>query len=441
MKLQSSIEFIVILTIVGVFSVFVLSQYLHFQNLQLLAYNKVENSILTSEQSNQSTGSSINISLDLTPVIPNVTYIGKPNSMQAVLSYPQNYEAKSVSVKLLQGNAAVFPNNYSDIQQSAFNILSFSVIPNSSGAISFSVSALLSDGTNTVNLTKYVSSYSIFQNASGSNSSGATAHLSDINESYMYLLGNQTPITALYVWNRCPILTGQQYWDLANELVQCGPNTWGFYWDNLECAYPDHGQYYCISSNSTQFSAKTPSKISYNRYNISLNVQDGSTSFKSILSNATPNAAILDKNGVTHGEASVNSAYGYGFMPPPYQSYIALFDQNFGRILNLINYTKYSNQKLSTVSLLQEYNGSWMNGSSTTVAQIIYEVGLTNKYENSLTNANNASLSGCEYSPGISNQFIVCPAENQFYYNITATLYNSSINQSINYEGSIINLR
>lgn len=441
MKLQSSIEFIVILTVVGVFSVFVLSQYLHFQNAQLSAYNKIENSILTSEQSNQPIVSFMNLSADLTPVIPNITYIGKPNSMEAILSYPQDYKVKSVFVELLQGNAEVFPSNYSDIQQSAFNILSFSVVPASSGTLSFSITALLSNGTNTINLTKRITSYSIFQNGSGSSSSQTTAYLSNINESYMYLLTNQTPITTLYLWNRCPILTGQQYWDLANELVQCGPNTWGFYWDNLECAYPDHGQYYCISSNPTQYSAKTPSKIPYYRYNISLNVQAGLSFFKAILSNATPSAAVLDKNDVIHGEASVNSVYGYGFMPPPYQSYIALLNQNSDRVLNLSNYTRYSNQKLSTVSLLQEYNGSWMNGSSTTVAQIIYEVGLTNKYENSLTIANNASLSGCGYSPYASNQYIVCQVENQFYYNITAILYNSSINQSVNYQGSIINLR
>ena len=327
MKMQTSLEFILLLSAVALFSVFILSQYLHLQNAQKAAYGTLDNqSLYAGEPVNAVVNYSDGISM--TPIIANTSYVGKSNNLELVLSYPQSYSF--TSLKLVSSpNASILPPSLANLQYSPIEVLTFTYIPASAGELRISAYGVLKDANSSLNITATSYTYAMPQNASRNGSSGNSfvAEITGRNESILYPISTLDRIGTVTTWSHCAY---HDFWgNREPEPAQCGGNTWGvIYFDNNCNQFWQGGndRYICFKRNMSNDAASALEPQQSYSYNAVLSIGNSTLSLTAPFSDAMKGIALYNGSGGVEGNAIVESVYTGQVLPPPYST-VAVLDK------------------------------------------------------------------------------------------------------------------
>ena len=441
MKLQTSLEFIVLLSAVALFSVFVLSQYLHLQGAQKAAYETLDNQTLYNMHgSNTTTGRTG--SINLIPVISNVSYINESGSLEVVVAYPQSYSLGRIRISSMP-NTSILPPELIDVPYSSIDALTFSYLPTRAGQLKFTIIGTFSNASGSIlNVTEDAYTYVLQHGAVGNTSAGDNfiATINNRNESVFFPIAQQNNVGSIYSWSHCAYhnTSGRE-----KELWQCGSNTWGvivsdgtcnrFWWDGQD-------RYYCFAENKTASKAGALTPQQSYAYSAAISLGNASDTLEANLTSQSRSANLYFKNSTPAGKIYVNSTYTGAILPPPYQVYAVLNNSGNDTAVNYTYYGNYSNTKASLVNLLNIDNNTWVG--SDTLNYIQKTLAHLLNYEKVLLGAKSIQSGGCLFYPLRSPAAYSCRPTMPFSYDITAFIdgYNGP-NQSVQYQGSSIEIR
>lgn len=440
MRLQTSIEFILVLSAIALFSIFVIAQYMHIQTTQKAAYG-----ILGNQSSYSWPGSNVLLSaqnsISVVPIVSNLSYVNRSNSLQVIVTYPKSYNLIKINVSSTP-NVTVFPQVLNNLSYSQFQVLTFSFFPNEEGVLKFQVQAILKSANNATPIIASAYTYAIQQNSTrnSSGNNGFVAFLTNRNESVLYPLSKQNGVTTINSWSHCAY---HDFWgNRESEPLQCGMGTWGFVASDGSCNVfwaAGRDRYYCFSQvSSGDKTAKLEPQTSFT-YNAVLNLRNSTLSLMSDLTSASENSILVDNTGKLQGITEVNGVYTAEILPSPYVSYAILNNTQKLSPINYSYYDNYSSARSSLLNTLLVYNGTWVGGDVLNYVQ--KTVLQTNVYENILLAAPPAETN-CAFYPASDPSFYSCKSVLPFSYNITVSIDNlSKLNQTLQYQGSLIEIR
>ena len=435
MKLQTSVEFIAILSAVIAFATFVIAMYMHLASSQNQAMNSI--SELGSTNVIFSNATTVDNRSTVTAAIPSFPYVGKSNAGYIITAIPEKARILSISIENSIG-VDITPSSYSDLPGGS-QILDFSLFPESSGSIALSVNALIQANNTMQWINGTYNAYAVYQNQSSTNQSTALqAIISRRNESVAYALSTPQNVGSYYVWFHCP--AHDWVWGyILPEPAQCGPNTWGFI-INGNCDQNDAvgwDNYMCVRVNSTNQSVSTVSQAYHKNYSIGVSLYNASLKLHANLTSNVNSSLVESQNGSVFGNAIVQSVSGDGYLPEPASSLVLLDNGSSSFMVNSSYYGSYETVATSLIQNLKAYNGSWIQqGQQELVSSLAND---TNKAQKALVSALPAKEDGC----GVIGSSYVCTPFSQFYYSIWVFPANSFkvANQSINTGGSTVQIR
>lgn len=438
MKLQTSLEFIVLLSAVALFSVFVLSQYLHLQGVQKAAYETLDNQTLYNINDSNSPLNYSN-SLSLIPIVPNTSYTGKNNNLEVIVAYPPSYKLESLRVNSMP-NISILPPTLTNVPYSPIEALTFAYLPKEAGQLKFAVVAVFDNASGHVrNMTEIAYSYALQQNASSNASAGNdfVASIGNRSEAVLFPVAQQSDVIKVRSWSHCAYhnTTGRE-----SEPWQCGSNTWGFIVNDNTCNpfwWDGQDRYYCFSENKTgsKIGALTPQQ-DY-KYSADLSLDNSSYTLEAHFTNSSNNASLEQTNTTETGHIQVDGVYASGVLPPPYMVYAVRNDSGRLVAVNYSYYENYSSTESSLVNILKINNGTWVdNNNLNYVQKTLLSLAA---YEQELINAQPVSSSSCTFYTTSSQASYSCEPEVPFSYYITVFINSyTGINQSLQYMGSSI---
>ena len=152
MKIQTTLEFVILLSAAASLSVFVISAYSHIVNPQKPLYMKLINQSANapSSASFRDIGNALGIEVS----IANVSYVNRSNSLEAIITSPSGYVLSSVYVTG-SSSVAVIPDAYYNVSTDGLAVLSFSVVPKATGTIKLSAVAEFTYSNSTTNSSSY----------------------------------------------------------------------------------------------------------------------------------------------------------------------------------------------------------------------------------------------------------------------------------------------
>ncbi len=442
-RAQASTEFIILLSAVALFALFVVSQYSHLQKTQHMLYGELANYSASPTATNAPYtphGNGLYVGL----IVQNTTYINKTNTVQVVLSYPGRYMVNSIRLQSYP-NSTILPPNYSGLNYSYVDILSFSVVPRSAGSLRLSLFANITEGSVTEwkNLSAY--SYSEYQNQNSTNGGvGYTAYIGKRNESLTYPVSQWTSLDSISIGEHCAYWSGNG--QVSNEVTQCGSNTWGNMQYDYYC-WPTEVMYDCFGKSQTGYATGTiGSKQSY-RYNMTLDISNSTSLLHSNLSDTVATGSILNEMGSSLGNSSINNVTGQAGMPTPYRDYVVLGTGSGPYAVNITPYQNYTRAMKIALSILEQYNGTGICSASPCTnpdwARLGSNISIADISVKELLNSTPIYTEGCGniYVNG-SGSFFTCKPEVPFYYNITAYINGQkNLNETLLAQGSVIGIR
>ncbi|MGC8687901.1 MAG: hypothetical protein ACP5RQ_00665 [Candidatus Micrarchaeia archaeon] len=432
MKIQSTLEFIIILTAVSLFSIFVISQYIPLQNMQKSAFNKLSNQLEYNTIKNSNvikiySGNNINI----TAILPSITYINKSSNIDLIFSYPHPYIIDSI--KLNSINAQIYPNDFYSINGSYIQLIQASLIPKIPGYfnVSISITATIANSIKKYNLS--LDSFARYVNQNISNNTNKTAVLiNNRNESILFNLSNDNKIVNMYEWKHCPYVG--VWGNILPEYRQCGYNTYGFMIYSTVCNSGAYTLYVCIKPVNYNFNIQNISDSYSYLYKIDLYTSINNINTITTLSNNYSSNQLISNNNII-GNVKINNFFGtFSLFNQSYKKYVIKNTIYTKYIINSTFYNNYSDNLLKFTTTLVD-----VNGTSITSNLYSYINSLVSKinYNSSELNIQQAiQINGCRL---MQNQFI-CKSYYPFIYNITENIFNQSINKTVDYEGSIIHI-
>ncbi|MCW6160303.1 MAG: hypothetical protein LVQ95_04425 [Candidatus Micrarchaeales archaeon] len=441
MKLQTSLEFIVLLSAVALFSVFVLSQYLHLQSAQKAAYETLDNQTLYDvHSSNAIIGYSD--SINLIPVVANVSYINKSGSLEVVVAYPQSYNLERIRVSSIP-NISILPPELVDIPYSSIDALTFSYLPKVLGSTKFSIVGTFSNTNGSIlNVTANAYTYVLRQSAIGNISAGNNfiATIGDRNESVFFPIAQQNNVESIYSWSHCAYhnASGRE-----REPWQCGSNTWGFVVSDNTCNrfwWDGQDRYYCFAENKTASKAGALTPQQSYVYSAAVSLVNASYALEANFTSQSRSTGLYFKNSTPAGIVYINSTYAGEVLPPPYLTYAVLDNSGNYTAINYTYYGNYSNTETSLINLLNINNNTWVGGDTLNYIQKTLANLLSS--EKALLSAKPIQSGDCLFYPLQLPAFYSCRPTMPFSYEITVFIdgYNG-LNQSVQYQGSSIELR
>ena len=441
MKAQTSIEFTIVLSAVAIFSVFVLGVFSNIQSAQKVAFNSLSNVPTANAPTlfDYGTGGVV-----IYEVASNTMYVNKSNDVQVVLSYPDGYNAMRLYLKANNG-VKIDPNNYTNIAYEPVIVLDFDIVPSMIGQLNLTATIDLdtANGILTKNFT--LETYSILQQVGGAAGNGTaaqgtdafSAYVSHNSETELYSIASNTPLYTFSYSSHCAY--HNFFGTLESEYLQCGAHTWGFDIQDYNCN-PDtfQDEYYCFYQTPTQNTIGQLDPSPAYEYNITLRLWNGTTALHAGLLSGNTDAALIGAGNKVYGYATVNGVAGTATYPIPYLSYVLLDTPTGGAILNASNYTIYSDTRENLIDYLSSYNGSWNNGAS--VDLMTGTIANLNSEEAGLLNQPGAGGDYCSMSKAGANA-LSCNVVTPFSYDLNVYLNGSNVNQSLLYQGSLINLK
>lgn len=436
MKLQTSLEFMLLLGAVSTFSVGIIALYENFAGLQSTSYNALinsENGTNATYYAASPSASAIRVYM----LVPRTMQYGSWSQIEIAVISPKNYSA---DITVSSSRAYVSKASLSDNALSGFTTFYTYIKPEYPGVVtvyaSYNVSGGGSSRTGAIN----ESSIAVYANSSNGAPS-AEAYSAYLSPSYEAALYNETPkgnLTYLTETNHCSDIN----W-MGRQLPiqeQCGSAKW-YFWTFSDPCYYNHGVMtatYCVYENNYSASLYSASPEPYYRYNISLIVANATARLKAYLPSDGLSSPLLYRNGTNDGIVTVSGATSSAAPATGFQ--VSMRGKNATGIVNASIYDEYIQSLNSIDGLLGYYNGTGISQSEQDTLQ--QAMSMYNSMSDSLYASKTYVPQGCDYSLSGNAPYMECGLGSGLeFQNISVDIPSSTANQTINYAGSLINIR
>ncbi len=436
--MQSSIEFVVILS--GVISLVVASvaMYAHQASYQKLALESISN---VSNSTNVMYGNAIAPQappkMYVYASIGSTIYLNNTNQLGVVVSLPVGAHIDSIIA--YSDSVRITPHGFYNMTSDGIDTLSFGVVPKSYGPANISVETLSSYGNKTFANTTHVYTFATEKNGSvtrnATEGGGLNALILYGNQSILYNLTEGTDVIGTRTSNHCLY---QNFWYQPYPVnVQCGTgNAWDFWiFDNICYSNGDLYRVYCIYPTASAYRYYGIDARGNYAYNITLRLYNSSTSMAGALG-GKEKSTNMTYGGKVYGNATVGSVTGQG--PTPSAGYVVLSNGSMAGAVNMSAYDEYSQALGNMESTLGYYNDSGV--SQDQIDQIWQEIGSYDKAAAIFEGAPRVNVSGCSLSGSGNRSNYTCSPYSNLDYVINALVYGTTKNYSVNYGGSVINI-
>ncbi len=433
MKLQTTLEFVILLSAVASFGVFAISAYSGLLRQQRSAYASVIN---RSADVNvpADVPSEANSTIFLYASMPNVSYVNKSNALQIVVALQR--ASALLNLKAIGSQQyGITPSTYSNISVSGTEILPFSVVPTEQGPLNVSVGIEYANGTFIRNLT--AESFAVLQGQNQTTQSGYSfsASINRRNESVLYGISNASPIYTVSIWSHCSFI--DIYGHQLPIKDQCGGANWYLFVHNNYCYwnYYSPALTYCVELFPTNTSVRQVQASQSYEYNITLSLWNRSETLSSEIGNTNKISTVVGAGGTSCGTASVESVSGTG--PQDYENYVVVNTTKGRWQTNMSNYNAYQQALNNLVSVMNYYNNT--NGNVDAANEAVNALNSTAL--RFITSGHTTSDDNCNLVVQGSGLRYSCKPLSVLYYSIDAILNHSgAAHQLISVQGSTVNV-
>ncbi|MEM3236861.1 MAG: hypothetical protein QXT89_00920 [Candidatus Micrarchaeaceae archaeon] len=417
MKIQTSLEFLLVLGAIGTLTVTVVGIYsskMHYE--QAIFSNVISNSSPTNLTISKMQASKIYV----IPYLPLNTTIYQQSQLYIAVYGCTNGTAEFH----LSSNSMAFAASNLHSQLSGVGMLTTEFEPLKVGANIANINYSIECNNHTESNETSLSTFST-ESLQGSQLS---ARISNRHEYINYPFESKTGLFALKEWSHC---TYHDFWgNPLPTLYQCGANAWSYMVFSGYCYTNDEGQTvtFCIAPYSTgvNLSYVSASDMGYS-YNFTLSIYALNNIFSGNLSSTSRTSEIFLGKSVV-GNATVLNVSGIS----TFSNEEILSEGNHSGIANSSAYTWYVQAKNNLYSILGYYNDSGV--SSATQAQIQQTVSAYSDAYSNLLKSVSYNLTSCSFL----GSSMVCNAIEPFSYYIAADIQGLDTNSTISYMGSII---
>ena len=441
MKIQGSLEFIILLSATALFSVGVLGTYLHYTSAQKTAYSGMIGSIANDVQASGATQPLQRPYMYAS--IPNITYSGSAADLQLVIYAPNGSYINYVTAN--GDNLRLFPSRYNGIDLSGIDTLTFSVVPEGTGTRQVKVAAEISSSAGAAVLNDTVMTYTVNSIGTGIGVDRGPvlfqAAIKRFNESVLYRTVGWSDTYSAYETSHCSY---ENFWyQQLGKGAQCG-NAVSYFWTFSGYCYWDRGiatKTYCVYLKPTGTTYGTLSGNQSYRYRIGLDLYN--------YSDGANISANLSSNGGNETLQGINGTYGNAVVGKGIEGITEMGSQGTVMVnrsgslygINYSNYYVYLQDLNRLNAILGYYNGKGVGGSQ--LSSIDQAISSYNGESAAFSDSPPSGPNGCRVYKNSSAAFYACPPVGYLdYNNITAMISNiAHQNGSIDVLGSTVNIR
>ena len=436
MKLQTSLEFMLLLGAVSAFSVGIIALYENFAGLQSASYNALttaENGTNTTYYAAAPSASEVRVYM----LAPRTMQYGSWSQIEIAIISPKNYSAE---VRVSSPGAYVSEASLSDNALSGFTTFYTYLKPEYPGVVAIHASYKVSgNGLSHVGAINE-SSIAVYANSSSGGTS-TEAYSAYLKPGYEAALYNETPIgnlTYLTETNHCSYINwmGRQ----LSIQQQCGSAKW-YFWTFSDPCYYNHGVMtatYCVYENNYPASLYSANPKPHYRYNISLIVINATARLKAYLPSHGLSSPLSYQNGTQAGSVTVSGIPSSSSQIAGFQ--VSMQGKNATGIVNASTYGEYIQSLNSIDGILGYYNGTGISQSEQDTLQ--QSMSMYNSMSGSLYASKTYVPQGCNYSLSGNYPFMECGLGSELeFQNISVEISGSAANQTIDYEVSLIEIR
>lgn len=427
MKTQTSLEFLLIASVLALLSLSAL--YLYGKDI---AVNKM---VLSKINYSNGVPSAGNTSMIPDPqvriYVPLSSSTTSSNYLQAVL-----YGCANGTARLsFSSPTASFSYNSTSTQISNMTLLSDQFLP-APGLNVIDANYSMLCGTQRAASSVSFNTYASSGGGYGTNG-GEYAYLSTSNESVAYPIASQAPVYTISQSSHCTITnywSGGSTWPPA---AQCGnPSTWDYIVSWVTCGvspYYSYSRSFCMFPDETAYNISTTMSNYSISYRLGLEIYTPSGILTSNLSGLGATSRLY-LNGLAVGNATISGASAG--IPPNYAELIS-YRGSYSEA-NQTDYNAYTQAKNSLYPTLAYYNGSSVSGD---IQSAIQEgiVAFNSSAQALVASASSAPQQGCS----ITNKTYTCKSTYPISFIINASISQPSgiENATLYYQGSVINLK
>ena len=439
MKIQASFEFLLLLAAVAGFSVFVVAGYARFSGEAHQVFTVLSaqgDAVAPAPEQYAAQGAS------LYAYLPGELQVGRESQLSIAVSCGSATLVSYIAVEA-SGGLVVTPPSQSNVPCAGAYLLQLPVLPQSYGNVSVTVAAAVVYGNSTSVYTYTVRSVAAAGPGANETGSGSgvgnqqlSARISNRNETLQYAPGAPQTIGNFTYTTHCAWYA--QFGGLEPEQEQCGPGSWGIITGDFNCNtfwYNGQDRYYCFYLSNTSYSASGISQDPTLSYSAALSLYNSTTIYSSTISSASPNSVLYGAGNSTAGEVHVMYASQQG-MPSAVQGYMVASNGQSSYLLPAGAYQNYSSHVSSLVGELGIYNGTRIGKD--TLDYILGEIQYTNSAATMLAQSQPANVPGCSVVGHGAKVSVNCVPPSPFAYQLYVSVPGLASNQSIGYEGSLI---
>ena len=428
MKIQTSIEFLLILSAISILSLGLVSAYKSSISSDQYAINSVMQNSNTISAVNSSTSPAQDPGVFVNVPINSTT--GMQNTMQVVLYGCMNGTG---SVRLSSNNLVFSQNDMEKIPLVNLVISSIAFDPISTGLnqinVNYSIACGSVEKSGTGTFVTYSTAPSNTLAITNSSSAPLAAYISKRNESIHFPITMQENVENLNVFNHCSYNNFNNVYPLS---MQCGTsNAWDYaiasdycYWEEFTLT----ATYCVVPQNSKQnlYSVNTSQHSYYYSFLFSLSTKYGSLT--SEVKNASQ-SQLLSRNSSIGKVIVVNVSGTADYQMPEF-----IGNASSKIAANAELYQQYVQARNNMYSMLDYYNNTEVDPS--TASSIQQAVAAYETAESNLAAASGQGPQACSIVAGN----YTCKPSYPFSYVIDAKANLSLQNQTLYYEGSVINV-
>jgi len=434
MRIQTSIEFLIILAAVAGVSIAFIYAYGHAGNQVRSIYGYLN-------ETQQGTASAMVSSNRSTQVMlyvyaPPASHIGSSSGLEVIVAFPPNSSA--VSITPTSQAFSFIPSNMTSGSITSPYIAYFQAVPKEAGEKSISVLVKVINNGNITYSKANASTYVYNANASSNHTNAAktiAASMLQGNDSVLYSLSTRSNLPRLSETSHCTYIN---FW--YNPLSfedQCGNAAWDFSIFSDGCYDAGStGRTYCVYENPSGSYTQNVSASSGYTYNVTLSLTYGNTTYTSNINSNEPHASLFNGASVAGNVTISGQISGQSLQSP---STIEVLGSNSSAYpINMGYYNTYGQYLSAMEAKLGYYNGSGVN--PTEFSSIQQSISSYNNYLSRFINT--AADKACSIYIRNGSAYLSCPASSQLDFgNITVHIYNQTIDQSLYVGGSTINVK
>ncbi|MGC8623216.1 MAG: hypothetical protein ACP5TK_00915 [Candidatus Micrarchaeia archaeon] len=420
MRMQASLEFLLILSGVSAMALFTIAYYSHS-----VAAENLSVGLPQTKSYNSAVAYAGNVSI-YAFILPNVTY-GKEYQI-SIVGYGCN---NGTAIVEASSNSSAFSANTAKLYINGVGAGAIWYEPVSYGynriMLSYSWKCGNYTGTGQENLLSFVTGK---DTVPGNDTTGyePNAYISNRTEMISYALIGAGKVNELDMFSHC---TYASIFGPTPVSFQCGTtDTWEYSIFSGACYMTGYyTRTYCVNPQATNYTIFTVDASRYNfTYKFNLSVSYMGIEAHALISSNTLYAPLVSNKKIV-GKASVENVSGIG----PLENQFFLAGSNKSGLINDSIYSNYSQAKNNLNSMLSYYNGSVVDSS--VFSSIQESISAFEKALGTLLSAPVSNSSCLIYS-----QNLLCKPLYPLSYDINVEFYNISANTTAYYMGSIIHI-